>query len=43
MSRKVFGVIAIREEVTMKRMIIAVACLACGLGLADEGDEAQKE
>jgi hypothetical protein len=27
----------------MKRLIIAVACLACGLAVADEGEEAQSE
>jgi len=43
MSRKALGVITISEEVTMKILIIAVMCLAGGLALADEGDEAQTE
>ena len=43
MSRTAFGVNTNREEVTMKRMSIAVACLACGLAVADEGEEAQSE
>jgi hypothetical protein len=42
-SRKAIGVNTNREEVTMKRLIIAVACLACGLAVADEGEEAQSE
>ncbi len=43
MSRQVFGVITISEEVTMKRLIIAAMCLAGGLALADQGDETQTE
>jgi len=43
MSRQVLGVITSSEEVTMKRLIIAAMCLACGLALADQGDETQTE